>query len=139
MDGRDEAREFDLLPKLAAAQSAFYVATGVWPLVAYRAFVSVTGPKKDDWLVKSVGLLITVVGVIIGLGAAGRRAQPELTLLATSSAAALTAIDVAYVSRGRISRVYLLDAVAEIALIAAWGYAWLLRSGSKSGQAAGRA
>jgi hypothetical protein len=60
-------------------------------------------------------------------------------LLATSSAAALTAIDVAYVSRGRISRVYLLDAAAEIALIAAWGYAWLLRSGSKSGQAAGRA
>ncbi len=40
--------------------------------------------------------------------------------LTTGIAAGLTAIDAVYVARKRISPVYLLDAVTEIALIGAW-------------------
>ncbi len=40
--------------------------------------------------------------------------------LTTRIAAGLTAIDTIYVARKRISPIYLLDAVTEIALIAAW-------------------
>lgn len=106
---------------LLAGQSLFYVVTGLWPLFSIRTFEAVTGPKTDRWLVKTVGLLITVIGAVLGLAAVRQRDSAETTLLAVGSAACLTAVDVVYVARGRLSKVYLLDAVAEGALIAAWG------------------
>jgi hypothetical protein len=64
--------------------------------------------------------VITAIAAALGLGALKRRVTPELKLLAVGSAAGLTAIDVYYVAQKRISPVYLLDAAAEVALIAAW-------------------
>lgn len=106
--------------RLALIQGAYYVATGLWPIIHMRSFEQVTGPKTDDWLVKTVGGLITVVGG--ALLVAGLRDAPsrDLAAVAVGSAAALTAVDVIYVARGRISRVYLLDAAAETVLIGGW-------------------
>jgi hypothetical protein len=113
--------------RVALAQGVFYVATGVWPIVGIRSFEAVTGPKVDRWLVRTVGALVTAVGVGLTLAGARRRVTPELAVVAAGSAAGLTVIDLVYVSRGRISRVYLLDAVAEVGLVAAWAVAWRRR------------
>jgi hypothetical protein len=114
-----------LLRGTALGQGVFYLITGLWPLISRRTFEAVTGPKTDFWLVHTAGLLITVVGSALGLAGLRRRVTPEMALLGTGSAAALSAIDVVYVCLGRISRVYLLDAVAEWLLIAGWAVAWL--------------
>lgn len=108
---------------LALAQGLYFGATGVWPIVHMRSFLAVTGPKTDLWLVKTVGALIGVVGA--SLVVAGRRGRigPETALLAMASAAALGAVDVVYVAKGRIPPVYLLDAVAEAGIVAAWALA----------------
>jgi hypothetical protein len=105
---------------LAVGQGAYYLATGVWPLLHMRSFLAVTGPKTDLWLVKTVGALVGVIGA--ALLEAGRRGRVtrETALLAGGSAAALAAVDVVYASRGRIPPVYLLDAVPELALAAGW-------------------
>lgn len=105
---------------LALAQGVFYAATGVWPLVHMRSFEAVTGPKADRWLVRTVGGLIGVIGG--ALLAAGRRGRvtPEIRALGAGSAAVLAAIDITYVALRRIPPVYLLDAAAELALVAAW-------------------
>ena len=100
------------------AQGLFYVATGVWPLVSMSTFERVTGPKADKWLVKTVGVLVTSIGAALVLGGLRRSVAPEAKLLATASAIGLTAIDVNYVAKGRIAPVYLLDAVAELGLLA---------------------
>jgi hypothetical protein len=47
--------------RLIAFQAAYYLATGLWPLVHLPSFEAVTGPKTDDWLVHMVGLLAAVV------------------------------------------------------------------------------
>ena len=107
--------------RLALAQGAFYVATGVWPLVSVRTFEAVTGPKVDRWLVKTVGALVTVVGGVLVAAGSQRRVTPEIALLAAGSAAVLASIDAVYVAKGRISPVYLLDAAVELPLAAAWG------------------
>ena len=107
----------------AYTQAAFYVSTGVWPLLNMRTFEKVTGPKTDDWLVKTVGVCVAVVGGVVGLAARRDRITPEIALLGAGTAAALTGIDLVYVAKGRISRIYLLDAVAETALIALWALA----------------
>jgi hypothetical protein len=96
------------------------MATGVWPLIDMASFEAVTGPKTDKWLVKTVGLLVGVAGAAIGLATVRRRVTPDIRLLAAGAAAALAAVDLIYTAKGRISRVYLLDAVLEVALLAGW-------------------
>lgn len=105
---------------VAWIQAVFYVVTGIWPLFSRRTFEKVTGPKTDFWLVKTVGLLITVIGVVLGLAGSRRSMPPEVPVLGIGSAASLAGVDVAYVRQGRIPRVYLLDALAEVGLIALW-------------------
>jgi hypothetical protein len=108
---------------LALWQGIYWFVSGIWPIVHIRSFEAVTGPKADKWLVKTVGALITVVGAGLVQGARSKRVTPELELIAVGSALSLTAIDVVYVSKGRISRIYLLDAVVHSALAIAWGLA----------------
>jgi hypothetical protein len=106
---------------VAAAQAAYYVATGVWPLVSRRTFERITGPKADFWLVQTVGLLVGSIGIGLAQNLCRRRAvPPELRTIAVASATSLALVDVIYVSKGRIRPVYLADALAEAALVAAW-------------------
>jgi len=107
----------------ALVQGLYYLATGVWPLVSIDTFLAVTGPKTDLWLVQTVGALIGVIGAILLVAAARRQAGVEATLLALGSALALAAVDVTFVTRGVIDRIYLLDALAEVILVVGWGAA----------------
>ena len=110
----------DLARSLALGQGLFYAATGVWALVHMRSFEAVTGPKVDTWLVKTVGVLVTVIGAVLALAGWRRQVEPEPALLAGGSAVALATIDTVYATRGRISKIYLLDAAVEVALAVAW-------------------
>jgi hypothetical protein len=127
------ARRRDSLVLLAWLQGVYFLITGLWPLLHMPSFVAVTGPKVDLWLVKTVGVLIVVIGAVILLGARRRAIGPEVTLLAVGSAASLAGVDLVYALSDRIWDVYLLDALAEIGLIVLWGIAWMRRrSASRS-------
>jgi hypothetical protein len=106
--------------QLARLQAAYYGVTGIWPLVDIEGFERITGPKVDRWLVKTVGAVVTAIGVSLAIAARDDPSQAQTLALATGSAAALGAIDFVYVAKRRISPVYLLDGVAQGALIAAW-------------------
>jgi hypothetical protein len=114
-----------MLRKLALIQGLFYLATGVWPLLDIVSFQAVTGPKTDLWLVRTVGVLVAVVGVVLLLSYRNRRITDEVIVLAVGCALGLAAIDLIYSIAGRISAVYLADAAAEIGLAGLWGYARL--------------
>jgi hypothetical protein len=105
---------------IARLQGAFYVLTGIWPLVTIRTFELVTGPKADRWLVKTVGVLVAVIGTTLLFGTRKERITPELRLLGIGSAAGLAGIDCIYVARQRIPPVYLFDACAEVLIVLAW-------------------
>lgn len=82
--------------------------------------MAITGPKEDVWLVKTVGVLIFIIG--IGLIAAGvkRRITFPLAFNGAGSGLGLLFIDVIYVWQGVISPIYLLDAVLESILVISW-------------------
>lgn len=105
---------------LAIVQGLYFFLTGVWPIFHLKSFIWVTGPKTDLWLVKTVGLLIAVIGAVIGMGGLKRRVTPELKSLAIGCAACLAFIDVYYYLDGILRWVYLLDAGAEVILIGMW-------------------
>jgi hypothetical protein len=109
-----------LLKYLAFVQSFYYTVYGIWPVLHIKSFERLTGPKVDRWLVKSIGLLITVIGAGLGLGGWRELISPELKIIAVGSAAGLAGIDIYYAAKNRISKIYLLDAIAEIGLVAGW-------------------
>lgn len=103
----------------AAAQGGYYVVSGLWPIVHMPSFEFVTGRKRDRWLVKTVGLLVTVIGAV-QLRAAARGVNDDVRLLSLGSAAGLAAIDIVYWKRGVVSAAYLLDALTEAGLVVGW-------------------
>jgi hypothetical protein len=117
-----DSKEAALL--LARTQAAYYLVSGLLPLVSMQAFEAVTGPKTDRWLVKTVGTLVTATGAGLVLATRRRTLPRELALVAATNAAALAVIDGVYVRRGRISPIYLLDAAVEVPLVIGWVAAW---------------
>ncbi len=105
---------------VAVLQALYYLVAGLWPLLHMPSFLKVTGPKTDLWLVKTVGVLIAVIGTVLGMGGVRRSVSREMALLGAGSAASLAAVDLIYVARRRISLVYLLDVLPELGLIMGW-------------------
>jgi hypothetical protein len=123
---RIEYRTVNAERVLLVVQGAVYVATGVWSVVSRRTFELVTGPKVDYWLVRMVGLLATVIGAVLLFAARSTALDASIWILAIASAASFAAIDLRYALSGRISRIYLLDAVFEIVLGAGLAICWWL-------------
>jgi len=105
---------------VALTQGIYFALTGIWPILSIKSFQAVTGPKTDKWLVKTVGALVGVLGGVLTTSALKKEPPEDLAQVAIGSAAALAAVDVVYVARKCISPIYLLDAVAEAALILGW-------------------
>ncbi len=101
-------------------QAGVFVFAGLWPVFHIKSFEAVTGPKADRWLVKTVGLLLASIGSGIALANYRGRSTQELKWIAQTSALSLLAIDLVYVSKRRISSVYLLDALLQAFLISRW-------------------
>jgi hypothetical protein len=121
---------------VAGSQAVYYLTTGIWPLASRRTFESITGPKRDFWLVQTVGALIGVTGASLALAARDSRAVEEASIktLAIGSALSLAAVDVAFVAKRCISPIYLLDATAELVLAAGWILGPRLRPKLKRGR-----
>jgi hypothetical protein len=107
-------------PRVARAQGLYFLATGIWPLVSRRSFERVTGPKADFWLAQTVGVLVATIGGALLLAERRNRITREVELLAAASAGGLGVVDVVFSLRGRISKIYLLDAAVEAAFVAGW-------------------
>jgi hypothetical protein len=107
---------------LLLTQGVYYALTGLWAIVDLDSFQAVTGPKTDLWLVRTVAVLIVVIAASLLLAARKPEVSAETAVLAVGAPIGLTLIDVIHVSAGVISPVYLIDAVAEVALLAWWGW-----------------
>jgi hypothetical protein len=105
---------------VARVQGGYFLGTGIWPLLHYRSFEGVTGPKREPWLVKTVGVLVGVVGGTLLWAASRRCINGPIRFLGAGTALALGAVESFYAGRRRISPVYLADAVLEAALVFGW-------------------
>lgn len=112
--------ELNSFTVLAVLHGVFYFLTGVWPLLSIDSFQRVTGPKRDLWLVQTVGVVIAVIGVTLTVAGFRNAPSVEVVVLAVGAALALAAVDVIFVSLRQISPIYLADAAAEVLLAAGW-------------------
>jgi hypothetical protein len=109
---------------IAFLQGIYYFLTGVWGVVDIESFMMVTGPKVDIWLVKTVSVLVIAISLVFLYAGIKKRITRETILLAVASAVGFIIIDVYYTAVDRISAIYLLDALAQLVLLAGWGIAY---------------
>jgi hypothetical protein len=102
---------------LLVFQGIYYLVTGVWPLLSIDTFEALTGPKTDDWLVQTVGVLAACIGATLLFGCWKRSLSRETLFLSAVSAVGFLGVDVIFVSLGIISRIYLLDAAIQLVLL----------------------
>lgn len=99
---------------LLTTMGVYFFITGLWPILHIKSFMWVTGPKKEIWLVKTVGLLVINSSLLFLLPwFYGTTASFELKALAIMNAFSLMIIDIYYALTGRIRKIYLLDAGVE--------------------------
>jgi hypothetical protein len=109
-----------LIERTPLLHALYFTIGGIWSVVGKRSFQAISGSKTDYWLVRTVGGLLTVVGVVVGMADARGRTTPEIRWLAIGTSGVLTLIDLIYTGKNRIRNVYLLDAVANLVLISGW-------------------
>jgi hypothetical protein len=118
-----------LVLSLYWAQGAYYLITGIWPLVSVDSFQLVTGRKTDHlvtgqeadhWMLNTISALIIAIALVFIVAAFRKQASVEVACLGALSALALASIDVIYVARGTIWPIYLADAAAEMFLVLLW-------------------
>ena len=103
--------------RLMRWQALYYLATGLSPIVSMSLFEKITGKKQDRWLVQMVGLLAASIGASLWVSSQSEKLEPSALLLSNTSAFAFASIDIVHVARGRISPIYLADAVIELGLL----------------------
>jgi hypothetical protein len=101
-------------------QGVYFFLMGLWPILAISSFEAITGPKTEVWLVKTVGLLLVIIGFVLIIAAYRGRIRLEMAILGIGSALALIVIEFVYVTTGVISPVYLLDSIIQILLVVGW-------------------
>ncbi len=115
-----------MTPAVAFVQGIYFLVTGIWPLISMRTFLAVTGPKTDLWLVKTVGLILAVIGAVLIYAQMTTAVNPPVAFLAIGAAASLTVVEIVYVLKKVISPIYLGDAFVEILLMIWWAIVLLV-------------
>ena len=105
---------------VALVQGIYFFVFGIWPILHMGSFLKVTGPKTDLWLVKTVGLILAVIGVALIFAQVNAEINISLIILAIGSALSLAVIEFVYVAKRVISPIYLGDAFLELILIGWW-------------------
>jgi hypothetical protein len=89
-------------------------------VVAPAQLRSGAGPKVDHWLVRTVAGLMIVIGTVQISAGSSTEALQQARRIGVGTALTLGTIDIVYAPRGRISKMYLVDALLEGAWILAW-------------------
>jgi hypothetical protein len=137
------------LEHVERAHVAYWLFGAIWPLVSMRSFERVTGNKRDEWLVRTVALMmLSVVATLETMrrsrsdGVSGRAPSDEgsrdprseeaaMRVLGATSAGALGGVALIGALVGRISPVYLMDAAVDTTLAVLWTLAPHRRPGAR--------
>jgi hypothetical protein len=110
---------------VALVQGIYFFVTGIWPILSMKTFLMITGPKTDLWLVKTVGIILAVIGLVLIVAQVNAEINTSIILLAIGSALGLALVEFVYVAKRVISPIYLGDAVLEL-IPTGW---WVISAG----------
>lgn len=114
---------------VVVAQGLYILVTALWGLLHIESFMTVTGPKTDVWLVKTVSAVLIPIGTTLLLYRFVTVDIRPAILLGSLTALALIPIDFYYSLNQIISHIYMLDGILQLAFLFLW--AMILRKVTK--------
>jgi hypothetical protein len=105
---------------LGFIHALYFLTIGIWPVIDLNSFMFFTGPKTDIWMVKALGLLMTIIGLLLISATIRNKLIMEVIMLIVFSASALAGVEFYYGWNDMIPEIYLLDAAAELFFILCW-------------------
>jgi hypothetical protein len=109
-----------LLYALGFIHALYFIVIGIWPVLDINSFMFFTGEKKDIWMAKALGLLMTIIGLMLISAIIRNKLIMEIIMLIIFSAMALAGVEFYFGWNDMISEIYLLDAAAEFFFILCW-------------------
>jgi hypothetical protein len=98
-------------------QGWYYLAGGLWPLVHFRSFEAVAGPKPDRFQTEVTSVLFSAIGTALLVGARGSTLPPAVRALAVASALGTAYTDLKH--RRQVRVIFQLEAALELTFAAA--------------------
>ncbi len=118
---------------LALGQAGYYAVGGLWPLLSMPTFETVMGPKVEDWLVRTIALILVLVSGLLFDQALNKRPDDRtLRRVAAGVAFILGTVAIITTLGGWVSWLYLLDGSMHLLFAAAWGLLWTLSRSVKT-------
>jgi hypothetical protein len=102
---------------LIRLQGWYYLAGGLWPLVHFRSFEAVAGPKPDRFQTEVTSILFAAIGAALLLGARGSTLPPAVRALAVASALGTAYTDLKH--RRQVRVIFQPEAALELTFAAA--------------------
>lgn len=96
-------------------QAWYYLLGGVWPLVHFRSFEAVTGPKPDRFQTEVAGVLFAAAGAALLRADRTQQGEQVARLLAATSAAGTALLDWRY--RKDLRPLFRLEAALEVGFV----------------------
>ena len=107
---------------LVWTHATYILLTAIWPLIDIESFMEVTGPKRDAWLVKTVGALLIPVAASLYTYLILETDPMPAIVLGLLTALAFVTIDFYYALNDVIPDIYLADGAAQVIFSIAWIY-----------------
>ena len=101
---------------LIRVQGWYYLAGGLWPLVHFRSFEAVAGPKPDRFQTEVTSILFAAIGTALLVGARGSTLQPAVRALAVASGLGTAYTNVKH--RRQVRVIFQPEAALELAFAA---------------------
>lgn len=101
-------------------QGGYTLLTALWGLLDIDCFMTVTGPKTDIWLVKTVSVLLVAIALSLLSGLIDNSFKLPIAILGLSTSVAMAFIDFYYTITDTISKVYAIDGIIEILIMIGW-------------------
>ncbi len=109
-----------LFLRTAFVQGAYFFLLGLWPLIHINSFIDVTAIKSDFWMAKTIGLLLSVIGLVLLYAWYHLQNANSLVLLGMASNVVLVGMESYYFSIGVLPTIYLVDTAMQSVLFIVW-------------------
>lgn len=107
---------------LELLQGFYYVGLGLWPVIHATSFQRYTGglDSHDLWQLRTLGLVLAVVGVALLYAVRRRSVAPEAIIVAGGVAAVMAVMDLVNITVKTYPPIYCIDCLIEIGFVYGW-------------------
>ena len=116
---------------LLIAHASYLCIGGSWPLLHLPSFEAVTGPKVDDFLVRSVAGILLWTAVVLYTQVPKPRFAPSTGSLALGLSLVLGLVAVIGAASGSSRWVYFIDGAIHLGFALAWTWVLVRSKGSE--------